>query len=129
MESDPITPDAADRPDVRPPAAQEPAAQEPAAQEPAAQEPDNPAGGDGAAASGAAADELVLLTSIEEDLAAVDAAMAALDGIDTTAMDGATAAAQVEAIAGHDRFEPTDPTAPTAPAAPAAPTAPAAPAV
>lgn len=111
MESDPITPDAADRPDARPPAGLEPAAQE----------PDNPAGGDGSAASGAAADELVLLTSIEEDLAAVDAAMAALDGIDTTAMDGATAAAQVEAIAGHDRFAPTDPTAPTAPTAPAAP--------
>ena len=79
-------------------------------------------GGDGAAASGAAADELVLLTSIEEDLAAVDAAMAALDGIDASTMDGATAAAQVEAIAGRDRFDLAAPTALIAPTAPAAPT-------
>lgn len=118
MEPDPITPDAADRPDARPPVAPVPAeaagghgtaADEMAADEMAADE----TAGD----HGSAADELVLLTSIEEDLAAVDAAMAALDGIDTTTMDGATAAAQVEAIAGRDRFDPTDPTAPTAPAA------------
>lgn len=123
MESDPITPDAADRPDVRPPAAPVPAeavgghglaADGMAADGMAA---DETASDETAGDHGTAADELVLLTSIEEDLAAVDAAMAALDGIDTTTMDGATAAAQVEAIAGRDRFDPTDPTAPTAPAA------------
>ncbi|HMX08389.1 MAG TPA: hypothetical protein PKA87_12700 [Microthrixaceae bacterium] len=123
MESDPITPDAADRPDARPPAAPVPAeavgghglaADGMAADGMAA---DETASDETAGDHGTAADELVLLTSIEEDLAAVDAAMAALDGIDTTTMDGATAAAQVEAIAGRDRFDPTDPTAPTAPAA------------
>lgn len=86
-----------------------------------------PASSPGSVGSGDA-DELAMLTSIEEDLAAVEAAMVALDGIDVTTMDGATAAAQVDAIAGQGRFDlpagesadpPSDPAPTDAPSDPA----------
>ncbi len=51
------------------------------------------------------ADELELLAGIEQDLAAVEAAMTGLDRIDAQEIGGAAAAAQVEAIVGSGRFD------------------------
>ena len=50
------------------------------------------------------ADELAVLTAIEQDLAAVEEAMAGLDRIDADQVGGAAAATQVAAIVGSDRF-------------------------
>ena len=49
-------------------------------------------------------DELAVLTAIEQDLAAVEEAMAGLDRIDADQVGGAAAATQVAAIVGSDRF-------------------------
>lgn len=58
-----------------------------------------------ASAEAAVADELTVLAGIEDDFAAVEAAMEGLDRIDAREVGGAAAAAQVEAIVGSGRFD------------------------